>query len=148
VSADLAAVWGLGDAQSFQKNLEEAGYTLARGDRRLFVVIDRAGNAHSLARRVGMRCRDVNAKLRGLDLDALPSVAATRDAIDRRANLTSLHSRYRAAATEMAAPAAPRVLPVVARRRAPNVAAAIGWINLPEHLPGAIMRHATAPRAA
>ena len=144
VSAELAALWQeSADGQAFRKKLEKAGYTLARGDRRVFVVIDRAGNAHSLARRLGMRSHDLGVELRGLSLDALPSVTEARHAIRRRANATLLHSRYRAAAAELAAPAAPsRLRPVAPGTRARDIVAAIRWINMPEHASHAIMRRA------
>jgi hypothetical protein len=150
VSAELTALWqGSGDAQAFRKKLAEAGYTLARGDRRVFVVIDRAGTAHSLARRLGMRSHELGVRLGGPSLGALPSVTEARQAIRRSANWASLHSRYRAAAAELAAPATPcRPPPMVARRLARDIGAAIGWINMPGHAPQAIIRRATVRPAA
>jgi hypothetical protein len=149
VSAELGALWHASEtAEAFRKKLEEAGYTLARGDRRVFVVIDRAGNAHSLARRLGIRSQELRARLAGLPLDALPSVAEARERLGQRAGQTALHARYRATASEIAAPR-------VARRRAATarpgraarsrIASAIGWINMPAHAPGPIVRR-VAPR--
>jgi Relaxase/Mobilisation nuclease domain len=86
VSAELAALWrGSSDAARFKRKLEEAGYILARGDRRVFVVIDRAGNAHSLARRLGMPTRDLRTRLGTVDLDVLPSVNDARAALSQPA---------------------------------------------------------------
>ena len=77
ISAELTALWNSsGSAAAFRRKLEEAGYTLARGDRRVFVVIDRAGEVHSLARRIdGARSADIRSRLAGVDLNSLPSVA-------------------------------------------------------------------------
>jgi len=78
VTAELAALWyASDDGRNFQKRLQDAGYTLARGDRRAFVVIDRAGGVHSLARRCGVRPADL--RLRFADLGTtLPCVAEAR----------------------------------------------------------------------
>ena len=63
--------------------LEIAGYTLARGDRRAYVVVDRAGEVHSLARQIhGVTAKDVAARL--VDVN-LPSVQEVRDAMRRTA---------------------------------------------------------------
>lgn len=99
VSAELLALWQASpDASAFRKKLEEAGYMLARGDRRVFVVIDRAGNAHSLARRLGMRSRDLTARLAGLSLGSLPSVAEARAVGRRRTHAPIAVERFRKAA--------------------------------------------------
>jgi hypothetical protein len=153
MSAELGALWHASDsAREFRKKLEEAGYVLARGDRRVFVVIDRAGNAHSLARRLGIRSRELRGKMGGLPLDVLPSVAEARQGLeqhtDQRAGQTALHARYRAAATEIAGPVFAKRRAATARRgraaRTP-MASAIGWVNMATHAPGPIMRQ-TAER--
>lgn len=62
-------------AQAFVKALEEAGYMLARGDRRAYVIVDIAGDVHSLARQIdGAKTKDVKKKLEGLPLSRLPPV--------------------------------------------------------------------------
>jgi relaxase-like protein len=59
----------------FAKALWDAGYVLARGDRRDFVVIDPKGGTHSLARRVeGATAKDIRARLAGLDPNRFPNV--------------------------------------------------------------------------
>jgi hypothetical protein len=61
--------------RAFAKGLAEAGFILARGDRRDFVVIDPQGGTHSLARRIeGATAKDVRARLADLDPRMLPSV--------------------------------------------------------------------------
>lgn len=92
--AAITDAWRTSDsALSLQNGLEERGYLLARGDSRAFVVVDIAGDVHSLARQIdGAKTRDVAKKLEGLDLSRLPSVekakvlmlqraAALRDAV-------------------------------------------------------------------
>lgn len=61
----LTAVWQQTDnARSFKAALEEAGYILARGDRRTYVAVDRYGKVHSLSRRIdGARSKDIIARL-------------------------------------------------------------------------------------
>lgn len=83
-------------AQGFANALEAAGFMLARGDKRAYVVVDIAGHVHSLARQIdGAKTKDVKKKLEGLNLSLLPPVdrakvlmlqraSARRDA--RRAN--------------------------------------------------------------
>lgn len=142
VSAQLTALWqGSRDAEAFRKKLQEAGYVLARGDRRLFVVIDSAGNAHSLARRLGMRSRDLAARLGTSCIEGLPSVTEARNLASRRGKAPLLHARYRATAAALAAPARPsRSIRDVRQRPLQLLAATIGWINMPEHAPGIVMR--------
>ena len=61
--------------RAFAKGLAEAGFILARGDRRDFVVIDAQGGTHSLARCIeGATAKDVRARLADLDPRTLPSV--------------------------------------------------------------------------
>lgn len=53
--------------------LRRRGYILARGDRRSFVVVDRAGEIHALARQIsGANTRQVKARLADVALDKLP----------------------------------------------------------------------------
>jgi len=61
--------------QAFQAALNENSYILAKGDRRALVVVDVAGDAHSLTRQVnGARAAEIKEKLADLDLEKLPSV--------------------------------------------------------------------------
>jgi hypothetical protein len=76
----ITALWQRTDSgASFQAALEQSGWTLAKGDRRDFVVIDPKGEAHSLARRVaGATAKDVRARMADIDMKKLPSVAEGR----------------------------------------------------------------------
>jgi hypothetical protein len=87
---ELTALWNSTDSgRAFAAGLEERGYILAKGDRRDFCVIDAAGAAHSLARRLdGVRAAQVRERMADIDREALPSVAEARAAQRsvRRAN--------------------------------------------------------------
>jgi Relaxase/Mobilisation nuclease domain len=79
-SSELTDLWNATDGgTAFHAALTQKGYLLARGDRRQFVVVDRQGGAHSLARRVdGVRTADVRSKLSCIDPIDLPSVGQAR----------------------------------------------------------------------
>ncbi|WP_298242023.1 relaxase/mobilization nuclease domain-containing protein [uncultured Bradyrhizobium sp.] len=81
VTFEVTALWsGSSNGAVFKRKLEEAGYTLARGDRRVFVIIDRAGNVHSLARRIqGGSTAALRKRMADVPLSDLPSVSAVRE---------------------------------------------------------------------
>jgi hypothetical protein len=55
-------------AEAFRAALKEKGYVLARGDRRDYVVVDRFGKVHSLARQLnGVRTRELKKKLASIE---------------------------------------------------------------------------------
>jgi hypothetical protein len=78
---DVTALWNAADSGlSFHAALTDAGYILAKGDRRDFVIVDQAGDDHSLARRIsGARAADIRTRLADVDRDSLPSVAEARE---------------------------------------------------------------------
>jgi hypothetical protein len=79
VKAEVSALWRSADnAQSFKAALEERGYILARGDRRDFVIIDPAGDDHSLARRAGVKAAELRERMKEIDPASLPSVTEAR----------------------------------------------------------------------
>ena len=80
--AELTALWRSTDSgRAFVAAIEEAGWVLARGDKRDFVVIDRAGETHSLARRIdGAKAKEVRARLADIDADQVPTVDQVRGA--------------------------------------------------------------------
>src|SRR5208282_598368 len=85
---ELSELWRSTDSgKAFAAALDERGYILARGDRRDFCVVDQAGDAHSLARRLdGVKAKDVRERMVDVDGDSLPSVAearATQRSIER-----------------------------------------------------------------
>jgi Relaxase/Mobilisation nuclease domain len=76
VKADARRHWHSADnGQSFKAALEASGdYVLARGDRRDFVIVDRAGDDHSLARRLGVKAAEMRARMADIDPACLPNV--------------------------------------------------------------------------
>lgn len=80
--AEVTALWrGTVTGRAFAAALSEAGWQLCRGDRRDFVLIDAAGEVHSLARRIeGARAADIRARLTDINPATLPGVAETRAA--------------------------------------------------------------------
>ncbi len=85
VAAELKDLWRQTDTgQAFAAAVEDRGYILADGDRG-FVVIDRAGDLHSVPRRLNLRAAQVNARMADIDLDAIPTVAEARALARERA---------------------------------------------------------------
>ncbi|NVK17767.1 MAG: relaxase [Methylocystaceae bacterium] len=74
--------WAISDNKaSFQQALQERGFWLCRGDKRGYVALDVHGEVHNIAKRVGIKTKEVKARLG--DKDALPSVAETKIEIAR-----------------------------------------------------------------
>jgi len=76
----LTGLWQRADnGQAFAEGLSQAGWILARGDRRDFVAIDPKGGTHSLSRRIdGATAKMVRERLADLKPERLPSVAEAR----------------------------------------------------------------------
>ena len=79
---ELSELWRSTDSgKAFAAALDERGYMLAKGDRRDFCVIDQAGDAHTLARRLdGVKAKDVRERMADVPRDSLPTVAEAREA--------------------------------------------------------------------
>lgn len=59
--------------KAFNAALEEQGYSIARGDKRGFVLVDHNGEIYSLSRQLkGQRASDIKNRLADLDNNALP----------------------------------------------------------------------------
>jgi len=72
--------WAISDSvQTFSHAMKERGFYLAQGDRRGFVAVDTDGEVHSIARRAGIKTKQVNDRLG--DPNELPNVKAARDAM-------------------------------------------------------------------
>jgi len=76
VKAEVSAIFRASDgAESFRAGLEDHGYQLARGDDRLFVIIDRQGGVHSLARRLdGLKAAELREFMRPIELEKVPTI--------------------------------------------------------------------------
>jgi len=72
--------WAISDSRAaFASALEERGYTLAKGNRRGHVAIDWRGEIYAVSRWVGVKAKNVRARLG--DPDELPSVNETKTRI-------------------------------------------------------------------
>ena len=76
VTKEVTALWQSTDSgKAFAAALDQQGYVLCKGDRRDFCIVDRAGDAHSLARRIdGVTVADLRARMSDIDREALPTV--------------------------------------------------------------------------
>lgn len=73
--------WQSADSgRAFAAALDEQGLILARGDKRDFVVVDRAGGDHALGRRItGATAAETRARMADIDRSGLPSVEQARE---------------------------------------------------------------------
>ena len=78
--AQLTEIWNRTDSgKAFAAAIAVEGWKLARGDRRDFVVLDPAGEAHSLGRRIeGAKAKDIRARMADIDPAGLPSVGEAK----------------------------------------------------------------------
>ena len=77
IKATFQDAWAISDSKTaFEHALQERGYWLARGDKRGYVALDVHGEVHNIAKRVGIKTKDVRERLG--DMDALPFVADTK----------------------------------------------------------------------
>lgn len=75
--------WARSDNKaSFERSLGEHALVLSRGDRRGFVVVDHAGEVHSLTRCLGVKTKELSARLG--DPAALGSVDDAKQSIAKR----------------------------------------------------------------
>jgi hypothetical protein len=90
--------------EAFRTALENKDYILAKGDKRDFVIVDRAGGIHSLARRIdGMKAAELREFMKPLDRESLPNIEQAREQMDElqrrkkearaEANLEKAYSR-------------------------------------------------------
>ncbi len=98
IKAAIKECWAVSDSQAaFAHALSQRGYVLARGDKRGFVAIDRRGEPYAISRSVGIRAKELRARLG--DSALLPSVqdARAQMARDMEANLARLQKEQEAA---------------------------------------------------
>jgi len=63
-----------GSGSAFREAVEEIGYTLGKGDRRGFILVDQEGDVHSLSRQLkGIRAKQIKAYMSDVDADSLPT---------------------------------------------------------------------------
>ncbi len=80
VKAEVTALWQETDSgKAFRTALAQRGYVLAQGDKRDFLLIDPAGQEHSLARRIsGAKAAEIRNRMEDIDRDELPRVGEGR----------------------------------------------------------------------
>jgi hypothetical protein len=86
VKEEVTAAFRASDGPvAFRVALEERGYLLARGDRRDYVIIDRKGGVHSLARRIdGMKAAALREFMAALNPESVPFIEHAREIIAER----------------------------------------------------------------
>jgi hypothetical protein len=92
--AAITEAWKQSDnGQAFVQALQDRGYNIARGDQKAYVVVDRWGEVHSLARQIdGAPAKDLKRRLSDYPLDRLPTVEAMQD-LARRQREEQLQAR-------------------------------------------------------
>ncbi len=80
IQAEVTALWHAAETgPAFVAALAAHGYILSHGDKRNLVLVDRAGDDHSLARRIaGVKAAEIRSRLTAIDRESLPNVAQAR----------------------------------------------------------------------
>jgi hypothetical protein len=83
----VTKLWNQADSgKAFAAALAGEGWVLAKGDSRDFVLVDPAGETHSLARRIdGAKAADVRQRMSDVDCASLPKVAEAKEMQRRQA---------------------------------------------------------------
>ena len=95
------------DGRSFQHSMEEHGFLLAKGDRRVHVIVDHTGEVYSLPRMLGVKTKDVRVRLG--EADQLRSVETARKEIGEkmsptiRRHIEASRERFRARSGKLGA---------------------------------------------
>ena len=128
IKAEITVLWRQTDSgKAFAGALAEAGYILARGDKRDFIVIDQAGESHSLARRIdGVKAADMRARLSDIDQATLPDARGARAEQAQDAQKAEEASR----AAEAAQKAAEAAQEAVERQQAADEGLKAHWRSL------------------
>jgi len=86
VKEEVTAAFRASDGpEAFRAALQERGYTLARGDRRDYVILDLKGGIHSLARRIdGMKAAELREFMAALNPEFVPNIEQAREIIAER----------------------------------------------------------------
>lgn len=133
IKAEITALWRQTDSgKAFAGALAEAGYILARGDRRDFIVIDQAGESHSLARRIyGAKAADIRARLSDIDQATLPDAREGRSEQAQKALEAAQKAEEARRAAEAVQKAAEAAQEAVERQQAADEADRTRWRSLP-----------------
>ncbi|MDB5584484.1 MAG: Relaxase/mobilization nuclease family protein [Bradyrhizobium sp.] len=87
VMQEVSAAFRASDGpEAFKAALAERGYQIAQGDRRDYVIVDRAGGIHSLARRIdGVKAAELRTYMAPLDGVSIPTIEQARTQLERPA---------------------------------------------------------------
>lgn len=127
IRASIRDCWERSDSgRSFAASLADQNLTLARGERRAFIVIDSAGGMHALGKRIlGPTAVEVRARLADLELQELPTVEQARAQLGCPTRAADLDKLARAAAIDDRDPGA--LLDSMTRQRATFTASDLDW---------------------
>jgi hypothetical protein len=86
VKEEVTAAFRTSDGpDAFRAALQERGYTLARGDRRDYVILDEKGGIHSLARRIdSVKAAELREFMAALNPESVPSIEQARTIVEER----------------------------------------------------------------
>jgi hypothetical protein len=105
VTEEVTAAFRASDGpEAFRAALQEKGYTIARGDRRDYVIIDHKGGIHSLARRIdGMKAAELREFMAPLNAESVPSIEQARQTLaERQRRVSEAGDAHREALVERA----------------------------------------------
>lgn len=90
VKAEVTAAFRSSDgAGSFRASLADNGYVLALGDRRDYVIVDRAGGIHSLARRLdGVKAAQLREFMGPIDQASVPTIGEVKSLLREQGSRT------------------------------------------------------------
>jgi len=127
IRATVRDCWERSDSgKSFAAALADNGFTLAKGEKRDYIVIDSAGGMHALGKRIlGHTAAEVRNRLADLDGRTLPTVEQARASMGFRNRAGALDEIARMTAIEERDPAA--VLQSITRQRATFTARDLDW---------------------
>jgi len=114
----VTGLWNQADSgKAFAAAIAADGWVLAKGDRRDFVLVDGAGETHSLARRIdGVRAAEIRQRMSDIGAASLPSIADARAMQRSQANSGRTKDKEKTKAQETAPP------PITLKVEAPAVA--------------------------
>jgi len=91
--------WAGSDSRAaFAHALKEQGFVLARGDRRGFVAVDATGEVYAIARWVGVKAKEVRARLG--DFEGLPNVEEAIAILSRNFDAAAFETQQQVAAQD------------------------------------------------
>jgi Ti-type conjugative transfer relaxase TraA len=127
IRASIRDCWEHSDnGRSFNAALNEKGLTLARGERRDFIVIDAAGGMHALGKRIlGQTAGEVRDRIADIDRQKIPTVDQALAQLGLPSKARTLDELARSAAIEKRDPGA--MLESITRQRATFTAGDLDW---------------------